>query len=48
MDPWLDSGKKKFNDTNIDEILDIQHSQLSLRIERWTYEGSSWTIHSKL
>ena len=45
-DPWLDSEKLEFNDTNIDELLDIQHNQLSLRVERWIYEGSGWTINS--
>ena len=42
-DPWLDSEKLEFNDTNINELLDIQHNQLSLRVERWTYEGAGWT-----
>ena len=29
---------RKFIDTNIDELLDIQHSQLSSRVERWMYD----------
>ena len=29
---------------NIDELLDIQYNQLPSRVERWTYEGSGWTI----
>ena len=43
--PWFDSEKLEFNGTNIDELLDIQHNQLSSRVERWTYERSSWTIN---
>ena len=45
-DPWFDSEKIEFNDTNIDELLDIQHNQLSSRVERWTYEGPGWTINN--
>ena len=26
-------------------MLDIQHNQFSLRFEKWTYEGSGWTIN---
>ena len=33
---------------NIDELLDIQHNQLSSKVEMWTYEGSGWTINSIL
>ena len=29
-----------FNDTNIDELPDIQHSQPSLIVENWTYRVS--------
>ena len=36
---------KKQNLINIDEILDIQHNQFSLRVDKWTYEGSGWTIN---
>ena len=38
-DPQFDSGKIQFN-INIDELLNIQHNQLSSKVERWTYEGS--------
>ena len=44
--PWFDSENLEFNDTNIDELLDIQHNQLPSSVERWTYKGSSWTINS--
>ena len=37
---WFDSEKIEFNDINIDELLDIQQNQFSLRVEKWTYEGS--------
>ena len=43
---WFDSEKLEFNDINIDELLDIQHNQLSSRFERWTYEGSGWKTNS--
>ena len=36
--------KIEFNEMNIDELLDIQYNQLPSRVERWTYEGSGWTI----
>ena len=45
-DPWFDSEKLKFNDTNTDKLLHIQNNQLSSRVEGWTYEGSDWTINS--
>ena len=32
--------KIEFNDVNVDDLLDIQHNQLSSRVERWMYEGS--------
>ena len=38
--PWFDSEKIEFNDINIDELLDIQQNQFSLRVEKWAYEGS--------
>ena len=38
-DPLFDSEKIEFNDINVEELLDIQHSQLSSRVERCTYEG---------
>ena len=38
-DPLFDSEKIEFNDINVDEVLDIQHSQLSSRVERCVYEG---------
>ena len=41
-------GKKEFIDTNIDELLDIQHNQLLTKVERWIYKGLDWTIHSIL
>ena len=37
---WFNSEKIEFNDINIDELLDIQQNQFSLRVEKWTYEGS--------
>lgn len=37
-----------FNDTNIDELPDIQYNQPSLIVENWTYRVSDWTFHSKL
>ena len=43
---WFDSEKIEFNDINIDELLDIQHSQVSSRVERWTNEGSGSTVNS--
>ena len=33
-DLWFDSEKIEFNDRNIDELFDIQHNQLSSRVER--------------
>ena len=33
-EPWFDS--EKTNDINIDELLDIQHDQLSSRVGRQT------------
>ena len=39
---------RKFIDTNIDELLDIQHSQLSSRVERWMYDWSGWTTESAI
>ena len=42
----LTNAKMKFNHANIDELLDIQHNQLSLRVEKWKYEGSSRIINS--
>ena len=44
-DPLFDSEKIEFNDINVDEVLDIQHSQLSSRVERCVYEGWGWTIN---
>ena len=32
--------KKDLNDIKIDELLDAQHNQFLLRVERWTNEGS--------
>ena len=32
--------KIEFTDVNVDKLLDIQHNQLSLRVEKWTYKGS--------
>ena len=40
--------QKKITDININELLEIQHKQLLPRVERWTCEGSCWTIHSVL
>ena len=31
---WFDSEKIEFNDINIDELLDIQQNQFSLRVEK--------------
>ena len=47
-DTWHHSEKLEFNDTNIDDLLDIQPNQLSSRVERWTYEGSDCNIDSIL
>ena len=33
-DPWFESEKMEFNNINIDELLYIQHNQLSLGVER--------------
>lgn len=41
--PWLDSKNIKINNTH-DELLYIQHNQLSSRVESLTYEGLGWTI----
>ena len=38
--------KIEFDDIDIGELLDIQHKQLSSRVERWTHEGSGSTINS--
>ena len=38
-DPWFHSLRIKFNYTNIDELLDIQHKQISLSAGNWMYEG---------
>ena len=45
-DPWFDSGEIEFDDVNIDELLHMEHSELSSRIEMWINEGSSWRINS--
>ena len=31
---------------NTDEQPDIYNNQLSSKVERWTYEGSGWTVNS--
>ena len=38
--------KIEVNDTNIDKLFDIQHNELSSRLEMWTHGGSGWIIHS--
>ena len=43
--PWLDSKNIKINNTH-DELLYIQHNQLSSRVERWTNKGLDWTFNS--
>ena len=45
-DPWFDSGEIEFDDVNIDELLHMEHSELSSRIEMWINEGLSWRINS--
>ena len=35
--PIVRFKKIEFNDATIDELLHIQHNQLSSRVERWTY-----------
>ena len=40
--------KIEFTDLNVDKLLDIQHNQLSLRVEKWTYKGSGCVTHSVL
>ena len=45
---WLDSFKEVFDDANIDELLDKQHSDLSARIENWILVGLGWELHSLL
>ena len=37
--------KIEFNDINIDKLFDIQHNQLSPRVDRWTHEGSGRSIN---
>ena len=37
--------KIEFTDVNFDKLLDIQHNQISLRVEEWTYKGSGWATH---
>ena len=32
--------KIEFTDVNVDKLLDNQHNQLLLRVEKWTYKGS--------
>ena len=32
--------KIEFTDLNVDKLLDIQHNQLSIRVEKWTYKRS--------
>ena len=39
--------KIELTDVNV-ELLHIQHNQLSLRVEKWTYKGSGWATHSVL
>ena len=44
---WLMVWKKtEFSDINVNKLLDIQHKQLSSRVERWAYEGSGGTVNS--
>ena len=45
-DPLFDSEKLEFNYININKLLDILHNQVSSRVERWTYDGSSRAINS--
>ena len=40
--------KIEFTDVNVHKLLDIQHNQLLLRAEKWTYKGSGWPTHSIL
>ena len=47
-DPWFGSENIKFNNINIDELLDVPHNHLSSRVESWEYEGSGWATHSIL
>ena len=47
-DSRFDSGKIEINNIIIDKLLNIQHNQLSLRVERETYGGSGCTIYSIL
>ena len=47
-DPWFGSENIKFNNINIDELLDIPHNHLSSRVESWEYEGSGWATRSIL
>ena len=41
----MDSDKTEFSDTNLPELLDIQHKQHLSRVEKRTYERSGWTIN---
>ena len=44
---WLMVWKKtEFSDINVNKLLDIQHKQLSSRVERWAHEGSGGTVNS--
>ena len=38
--------RNRINDINTDELLDIQHKNVSSKVEKYTYEGLSWTINS--
>ena len=38
--------KTEFSNINVNKLLNIQHKQLSSRVERWAYEGSGGTINS--
>ena len=41
----MDSKNIKINNTH-DELIYIQHNQLSSRVERWTNKGLDWTFNS--
>ena len=38
--------KIELNDVNTDELIVIHNNQLSSKVERWSYEGSAWTVNS--
>ena len=48
VDPRFDSHKQEFSDMKIDGLLDKQHNDLSIKIEKWIHEGLNWSFYSIL